>query len=184
MATKSKKKPEKTAKVKVSAQTRLALDRFLMGLWIERDLVFFLSAKPDDGAPLRSIIHAANTERTREAERLHKDLFGSARPTALEQFEALLRQGVDCVETAKPVLKELQHDLYASADAVSRDDLRAEAMRALGDYAIASQVNVAVQEVGHLAEVTTDRVSLARTAALRRLKDLLSGFPHLMPAGG
>ena len=185
MATRSAKtkKPAKksAAKASVSAQTRLALDRFLLGLWIERDLLGFLSAKSLAAAPLEGLAGTSNMDRAREGERLRKDLFGRERPDDVEKFEALLRQGVDCVEASMPVLEELQHDLYASSDAVPREDPRAEAMRALADYAMASQVNVAVQEVGRLAEATTDRVSKARDAALEKLRQVLGPFPHLMP---
>ena len=199
MATEARRKPAKAkrpaAKKKAEAskssaktreaslETRLALDRFLLGIWIDRDLMGLLSSGSKVAAPLRPLARAREFDRPREGERLREALFGRERPSEVERFEALLRQGVDCVVQKMPVLAELQHDLLAHADAVAKDDPRALAMRAVVDYAAASQVNLAVQAVGRLAEATVDRVANARRQALSRLEKTLADFPHLSPRG-
>jgi hypothetical protein len=184
MAKKATKKPEKTAqpqKPKASVQTRLALDRFLIGIWTERDFLGLLSSNQPTATPLGSLALVPNMDRMRAAEKLRVQLFGRERPNELEQFEALLRQGVELIENGSSVLPELQHDLLANVDVVPKGDKRIDAMRAVADYAAVTQVNVAVQEVGRLAAATTDRVSNARAVAVGKLKELLSGFPYLMP---
>ena len=184
MAKSTPKKPVKKQEApQASVETRLALDRFLMGIWIERDLTEFLASKNPAAAPLRDVLKGDAPDRQREGEKLRKKLFGRDRPSELEKFEALLRQGVDCAANGMPVLIELQHDLQANIDVIPRDDPRAEAVRTVSAYAAASQVNVAVQEVGRLAVLTTDRVSKARAEALDKLKTQLAAFPHLLPAG-
>ena len=180
-AKKAKPASQKTG-TGATVQTRLALDRFILGLWTERDLAAFLASKNPAAAPLKELPAAAAPDRQREGEKLRKRLFGRDRPTDLEKFEALLRQGVDCAFQGMPVLPELQHDLLANTDIVPKDDARSEAMRTVSDYAAASQVNLAVQEVGRLAVVTTDRVPKARALAMEKLKQQLAGLPHLLPA--
>lgn len=178
------KKPAAKAGSKPAAPTahaRLALDRFLLGVWIDRDLVGYLGSKDPGAVELASLKKVSDSERPRAGERLRQELFGAPRPTDEERFEALLRQGVDCVRDGMPVLKELQHDLQAHVDVVGRDDARAEAMRTLAEYAMASQVNVAIQGVGRLAEATADRVEKARKQALKLLAKTLAKHPHLLP---
>jgi hypothetical protein len=165
----------------VDPQVKLALDRFLMGLWSERDLESLTTEKSERAIVLSPLLSANPVDRPRASEELRQNLFGSRRPTDLEQFEALIRQGVDCVEKGMPVLSELQHDLLARLGAVARDDGRALAARAIADYAASSQVNIAIQEVGKLAEATTGRVARAREETLKKLKDSLAQFPHLRP---
>ncbi len=192
MATEKKKpakakKPTRPAKkaqapaAGAADQTRLALDRFLIGIWIDRDLMSFLETSSPAARPLEPLAKAKEFDRAREGEKLRKALFGKDRPSELERFEALLRQGVDCVIEKMPVLAELQHDLLAHSDVLPKDDARAKAMRVIADYAAASQVNVAVQVVGRLAEATVDRVANARKDALARLKETLANFPYLRP---
>jgi hypothetical protein len=185
MAKKATKKPEKKAAApqqpKASVQSRLALDRFLIGIWIERDFLALLSSNKEAAAPLRPLALVANLDRLRAAEKLRTQLFGRDRPNELEQFEALLRQAVDCIEGGSSVLPELQHDLLANVDVLPKGDRRIEAMRAVADYAATSQVNVAIQDVGRLAAVTTDREPNARELALKKLKELLADYPYLLP---
>lgn len=191
MATKKKqaakpKAPKKAAPAKAAPevatlQTRLALDRFLTGLWNDRDLTAFLASKAPDAKPLAGLAKAQEFDRPREGEKLRKALFGRERPSEIERFEALLRQGIDCAAQAMPVLPELQHDLLAHSDIVAKDDARYLAMKVVSEYAAASQVHVAVQVVGRLAEATTDRVANARKSALAELRKLLPAFPYLMP---
>lgn len=178
---KAKKPAAKAAAGDVKLETRLALDRFLVGIWIDRDLMGFLESGAAAAKPLAKLKDAPEFGRPREGEKLRKALYGKDRPTEIERFEALLRQGVDCVIGKMPVLAELQHDLLANADALPKEDGRSKAMRVIADYAAASQVNVAVQEVGRLAEATVDRVANARKDALARLKEALADFPHLRP---
>ncbi|HEY3450769.1 MAG TPA: hypothetical protein VGK67_30715 [Myxococcales bacterium] len=186
-ATAKKAAPAKAAKAVKKApvaapdETRLALDRFLIGIWIDRDLMGFLASKSPAAKPLASLAQAREFDRSREGEKLRKALFGRDRPTEIERFEALLRQGVDCVIEKMPVLAELQHDLLAHTDAVPKVDGRSQAMRAIADYAAVSQVNLAVQDVGRLAVATLDRVANARKDALARLKEALADFPYLRP---
>ena len=179
----AKKPARKKAAVPASAsdETRLALDRFLIGLWSDRDLLAFPASKSPAARPLQPLAEAQELDRPRQGEKLRQKLLGKDRPTELERFEALLRQGVDCVAQKMPVLAELQHDLLAHADVLDKDDDRARAMRVISDYAVASQVNLAVQAVGRLAEATVDRVAKAQRDALARLEETLSDFPHLSP---
>jgi len=189
MATEKKKpakakKPTRPAK-KAQAPAAGAADlreRIQLGRqWIDRDLMSFLETSSPAARPLEPLAKAKEFDRAREGEKLRKALFGKDRPSELERFEALLRQGVDCVIEKMPVLAELQHDLLAHSDVLPKDDARAKAMRVIADYAAASQVNVAVQVVGRLAEATVDRVANARKDALARLKETLANFPYLRP---
>jgi len=164
-----------------SPTTRLAVDRYLLGVWGDRELLEFLKQSPQ--SPLAPLAQATTLDRPREARRLRAVLLGAERPTDTERLEALIREGVDRTEQGMTILTELQHDLTAHVTAVAKDDARAEAVRALADLAAASQVHVSIQSVGAAAERSLDRVQKARELALTRLQEILRPFPHLAPRG-
>jgi hypothetical protein len=164
-------------KTEVTPALRLALDRYLLGLWTEQEMTAAIPAHPAL-APLAAL---GPLDRPAAAQKLREEWLGRARPSDEEELEALLREGVDRASAGKTMLPELQHDLLANASAVPRDDPRAEAVRILAGLAAATQVDIAVQAVGHIAETTTDRVPKARAEALARLSRVLKALPHLAP---
>ncbi len=166
---------------KAPPQTRLALDRYVVGLWNDADLAGFLEAKKPGHPPLLPLLKVPSLDRARAAQKLRKELFGSERSGEVEKLEALIREGVERAEAGMPILAELQHDLLANASAVPKGDPRSQAVAVLADLAAASQVNVSIQAVGHIAETTTDRVQKARADALAKLSEALAKHPHLAP---
>jgi hypothetical protein len=168
----------------MDALAQLALDRYVMGVWSDRDLELFLQAAPASQRidALRAVHKLLSYERPQAARALRREWTQSERPSPPEQLEALIRECADRAHRGMPILKELQTDLSSRLHVVSADDPRGKAALLLAKLGEASTLQVHMRSLPREPLNEPDRVSALRSQTLATLKTLLAPFPHLLAA--